>query len=446
MKRQPPERRFSAAVGRIGRWAGDRAWLRSMYRRLLPDSLRESVSSALREHGQRRLRFERTLLWDAEAPDNLQPYVMADTAPSEGVGLLGYFRGQFGLGECARAYARALLDAGYPASLREADVDVPHSMGDSRLLAHLGQGPEHDIQIVFVNPDHFARVVERSTSAKQYIIGFWFWELAQVPSSWQSALDAVDEVMVASEFVAEAFRAVTDKPVTRITYPLYPAECSSLGRADFGIPESSFAFLCTFDVNSAIERKNPSAVIRAFRAAFADDDRDVFLMLKSANGHRRPDQLQRLLNEIGDDGRIVLRDDVIDVRHLRALQHCCDAYVSLHRAEGLGLGMAECMKAGKPVIATGWSGNRQFMTEDNSLLVDSVPILVRRGEYPDAEGMSWAEPDEGHAAELMRRLVDDRTWAARIGSRAARDIDETLSPAQAARDLVERLKAIREQR
>ncbi|MDI9238728.1 glycosyltransferase family 4 protein [Lysobacter sp. LF1] len=427
-------RSLSATVSRAGRWAASQSWLLAAYK-LMPMRIRQGVSSTFGAHVQRSLGFERTARWDEDVafwrPER-EP-----SAPSDdgiGVNLVGYFSGQFGLAESARAYAKALIDAGCPISLHEADIDVPHSMGDRTMRSLMGAGARHGVDIVFVNPDHFASALERMPvgSRRPRIVGFWFWELAEVPRQWLPAIEAVDEIMVATEFVADAFRAVTDKPVTTINYPLQIPISSRLARSDFGIPENAYAFLCTFDFNSAIERKNPMAVVRAFRAAFASGRDDFFLMIKSSNGGRQPDQLRRLLDEIGDDQRIQVRDDVIEGHHLHALQHACDAYVSLHRAEGLGLGMAESMRIGKPVVATGWSGNMAFMNERNSLLVDYTLTQVEAGQYPNATGMLWAEPNLDSAASLMRKLADDREWGRNIGRRAAVDIAETLSPARSA--------------
>ncbi|QWF19878.1 glycosyltransferase family 4 protein [Lysobacter capsici] len=398
----------------------------------------------------RSLSFERSSRWDeaagSEVPDaGARATTDRHERAAEGVNLLGYFRGQFGLAESARAYAAALLRAGYPVALRDADIDVPHGMNDRSMEPWLGRELPYGSTLVFVNPDHFESALDQADVAARdgrYVIGFWFWELAKVPIEWLPAIARVDEIMVATDFVAEAFRAITDKPVTKVGFPLFEIEYSQLQRADFGMPANAFSFLCTFDFNSSIERKNPLAVIRAFRQAFAEDRRDVFLMVKSSNGHRNPAALRQLLEAIGGDTRIALKDDIIDTRHLRALQRCSDAYVSLHRAEGLGLGMAESMKLGKPVIATGWSGNMEFMTEENSLLVDSRLIAVKPGEYPLAEGLQWAEPDIAHAASLMRRVADDKALAERIGRRAMADVSRTLSPDRTARSLTDRLSGL----
>jgi len=122
------------------------------------------------------------------------------------------------------------------------------------------------------------------------------------------------------------------------------------------------------------------------------------------------------------------------------LQSVCDAYVSLHRSEGLGLGLAECMMQGKPAIATRWSGNLDFMTSDNSALVDYALVPVGEGEYPMSNpGDLWAEPDVEHAARLMRRMVDDRAWREGLAVRGRHDVRETLSPARTAERIRARL-------
>lgn len=344
--------------------------------------------------------------------------------------MLGYLRGQFGLGVSARAYTQALMEVGYPVSLHDAQVAIPHANDDRTLDTHLDVvSPTFDTTLVFVNPDHFAEAMAALGPAARpkRLVACWFWELPRVPEAWRGAVEAVDEIVVATEFVADSFRAMTDTPVTRIPFPLQSIPPSGLRRHDVGLPDDAFVFLCTFDCNSSIDRKNPAAVVDAFQAAFPASRTDVRLLLKSSNGHRNPDALRRLLAQTAGDERILLRDDVIDVRHLNALQAMCDAYVSLHRAEGLGLGMAECMRLGKVVIATGWSGNMDFMNEGNSLLVDYQLVPVQPGQYPHGEGQVWAEPDVAHAAERMQQAVDHPASVAARVANARRDIEESMS-------------------
>ena len=431
----------------LAAWIRRQAWLRVIYR-LFPTSIRDKANVLM--SAQARRRFPRTPAWDRPIPDAvgapLPSPAAAPVSTSGGVNILGYIRGQFGLAESARMYARALIGDGVPVSLYDIDLGLPHGWDDRSLDSYISTALPHDVSIIFVNPDYLDRALDlvgRERLQGRYLIACWFWELEQIPASWIPAIAQVDEIMVASGFVEDAFRRIADRPILRVPLPLSPVADSGLQRADFGLDEGAFIFLCTFDFNSWIARKNPFAVITAFRQAFGPERTDVRLLVKSSNGHRHPAGMHALLAAAGGDARIIIRDEVIARAHVNALQRCCDAYVSLHRAEGFGLGLAECMAMGKPVIATGWSGNLEFMTEDNACLVDYTLVPVAEGEYLDAEGASWAEADIASTASAMRRLADCPAEAARIGARGQADVLARLSPTLAATSIQNRLAAIR---
>jgi glycosyltransferase involved in cell wall biosynthesis len=303
----------------------------------------------------------------------------------------------------------------------------------------------HAVNLIFVNPDYLEQAMAAIGSERlgsRYTIACWFWELEKFPEEWLPALKLVDEVMVSTRFIETAVAQVTDKPVWRAPLAVGEVPDSGLMRADFGLDEDAFVFLNSFDFNSFLTRKNPLAAIDAFRRAFADGHENVRLLIKTGNGHRHPEKLRELLNAVADDRRILVRDEVIDRADLQALQRCIDAYVSLHRAEGFGLGLAECMRMGKPVIATAWSGNMEFMTPENSCLVDYTLVSVGEGEYLHWAGQRWAEADVDQAAAYMRRLVEDPAFAARVGAQAALDIRRTLSPAVTAQQIIGRMEAL----
>ncbi|MCI2261668.1 glycosyltransferase family 4 protein [Xanthomonas indica] len=392
------------------------------YRALLPARLRRLIRRQRETVLPASLRFSNIAEWPPAAARGAlaRPSQTETGASTKGANLLGYISGEFGLGVSARAYASALLSVGYPIAIVDADIDIPHSRQDRSLEAYAGMTePSFDTTVVFVNPDHFDAAMAAFRKLKPpsgRVIGCWFWELPRVPDAWMAAVQQVDEIVVATEFVAEAFRAVTDKPVTKIPFPLLPTPASALTRAHLGLPDDAFVFLCTFDCNSSLERKNPGGVIKAFREAFPAVQDDVRLLLKSSNGERSPAFLIQLAGLIGEDSRILLRDGVIDASHVAAMHELSDCYISLHRAEGLGLGMAESMRLGKPVIATGWSGNCDFMDESNSFLVDYRLVPVLEGQYPHGEGQSWAEPDTADAARQMRSVVRDRGRAANVAA------------------------------
>jgi glycosyltransferase involved in cell wall biosynthesis len=374
-----------------------------------------------------------------------EPGVPIAYPPSAGVNIFAYFRGQFGLGESARLYARALIDSGYPVALHDIDISAPHGWGDRSLDRYIGDVAPYRVNLIFVNPDYLAQAlasIDRAKMEGRYVIACWFWELERVPDDWLWAVQQVDEIMVASAFVEQAFRQVTDKPILRVPIPISDAGDSGLAREQFGLPRDSFIFLNTFDFNSSWHRKNPIAAVKAFRLAFPRMREDVRLLIKSSNGHHYPEQLHQLLAAAAGDPRILVRDDVIDRRHVHALQRCADAYVSLHRAEGFGLGLAEAMALGKPVIGTAWSGNLEFMTAENSCLVDYRLVPVGEDEYPHAQGTQWAQVDIEHAAASMRRVVDAPGFASRIGAQAAADIRDKLSPVTAGSKIIERLNRL----
>lgn len=349
---------------------------------------------------------------------------------SPGVNMLGYARGEFGVAENVRSYARALEQAGHPFLIFNFDVGTASRQQDRSMERHFSDTLSYADNVFFINADQMqiARdVLGREAFAGHHNIGFWVWELAKFPRDWHGAFDLVDEVWAPTEFVREAIAASTSKPVLRMPKAIEFEAPTGMDRAYFGLPKDEFLFLFSYDFNGFIARKNPEAVIAAFRQAFADGITGVRLLVKSVNGSRFPDKLEALQRSVTDDARIEVREGFLSREEMSGLQNSVDCYVSLHRAEGFGLGMAECMYLGKPVIATAYSGNLDFMGSDNSLLVDFNMIPLRAGDYPCWEGQHWADPDVMHAARLMRQVFDDREFARRIGTTAAASIRRTNS-------------------
>ena len=416
----------------------------SAYRKL-PVYWRAGIARFLGEGSARALRFPRTAAWH-RALRAAKLETRPDPDPSgPGVNILGYVRGDSGLAESARLYARALAGAGVPVSLFDVD-ESPVVARDNHVPVYgLSETLSHETCIVFVNPDRLAAVLNRIGSQRlqgKHLIACWFWELETLPDAWLPATRCVDEFLAPGSFVGNAIRQATDKPLLLAPQPLCPRIDSGLRRADFGLEEGKFVFLAAFDFNSACERKNPLAAVDAFKRAFGPERDDVRLLVKSTNAAGYPDATASLLKEVSGDPRIVVRDDRIEREHLVALQRCCDAMVSLHRAEGFGLVLAEFMSMGKPVVATRWSGNMDYMNEANSCLVDFRLVPVGAGQYPGAEGARWAEPDIDDAVRRMRRLVDEPGFAATIGRQAATDIRRSNGDAYAANRIRERLHEI----
>jgi len=425
-----------------GRLASIRGWF--------PLSVKRRIREALERPTTDGFRFHRTLDWQSSAAAALDKWVTPDfpkpvSLRVEGVNLYGYFSRWLGLGECARLHAHAMLATGYPVALHDVDIDIPHDRKDRTLAPHFGSASSFTRDLIFVNPDHWEDTllsIGSLAGAGRYVIGYWFWELENFPRDWLFAIDKVDEIMVSSTFVEQCLRRVCDKPITHVPMPVAIGRDSGLQRSHFGLCADDYVFFCSFDFNSSVTRKNPYAVIEAFRLAFPRGDEKVTLLIKSSNGDRHTASLRSLLALAAADPRITIKDDLLERHDLRALHRCIDVYVSMHRSEGFGLGIAEAMCMGKPVVATAYSGNMDFMTTSNSCLVDYQMIDLQPGDYPHAEGQRWADPDPHHAARHFERLYLDRALGARLGDQAARDLARDFSVEACMKVMMQRLRRV----
>jgi glycosyltransferase involved in cell wall biosynthesis len=326
-----------------------------------------------------------------------------------GANLVGFFHAEFGQGEVARRLATAFRHAGLPFAaipLRK----IPH-----RYIPHRQDhpfpieqsDPVYDVNVVCLNAEHFpsyAETIGREVLAGRYTVGIWFWETDRFPEELLPALDYVDEIWVASGFVADAVSAETSKPVVTFPLPVLVPEISPISPETFGMGEEEF-FLFAFDFLSTVERKNPAGVIEAFRGAVGPDDR-AQLLIKTINGDKRPEELRELQALADSHDAIVIHDGYLPPDEVAGLTAAARGYISLHRSEGFGLTIAEAMALGKPAIATAYSGNLQFMDEENSWLVPYRLTTVPEGVGPYPAGASWADPDAYAAGRMIRALLD----------------------------------------
>jgi glycosyltransferase involved in cell wall biosynthesis len=232
------------------------------------------------------------------------------------------------------------------------------------------------------------------------------------------------------------------KPVHKLRPPVRVHLDRPYRRSEFSIPDDRFVFLFSFDFNSFVDRKNPADLVAAFRLAFPHTDQRAMLFVKSMNGDKNPQGLESLRRLISGDTRIVLYDQFLTRDAMFGLESIADSYVSLHRAEGFGLGLAESMALGKPVIGTAYSGNMEFMNASNSCLVGYSLVDIEENQYPYGAGKLWADPDVEQAAFHMRRLVDDPEYASAIGKSAAEYMRNEFSLEKCGQALASRLAAI----
>lgn len=427
--------RLSAASLALIDWSCRQRWALTLYRRI-PARWRHRLRRGL----------ERAAFVPAAPGAPSAPPPVAAPSASDGLNLVGYARGEFGVAEVLRNFAAVLRDAGLPFSVRNVEIGVASRQNDRRLDADLDDTLPQDVTLFCINADQMPVVHEHlgaSAFAGRYTIGCWFWELERFPSRWHGAFALVDEIWVLSDFVRDAIAACTDKPVHVMPLALQLPPQPALPRHALGLPDDAFVVLSSFDFNSWMTRKNPQAAIAAFRAAFPPMRRDVRLLIKTINGERQPSALRTLREAAAGDDRIEIRDGFLDREGMWALQAACDAYLSLHRSEGFGLGLAECMALGRPVVATAYSGNLQFMDAGNSALVPYRLVPVAEGDYPDWHGQHWADPDVQAAAALLRRLADDPAEASRLGRNARESLLRRFSAEAGAAAIRARLAQIR---
>lgn len=376
--------------------------------------------------------------------EDLRPSVMQvddiGRAP-DGVDLVGYLKAELGVGEAGRLAAAALSAAGIPVS----PIACRGSANRKHHPFEVSGTAMHDIVLLAVNADQTG-IVRHEFGGDffrgRYIIGQWFWELSTFPR--QLAYLLVHEVWAATRHMYDAM-AASAPPNTHVVHmplPLVaPHVAQGVSRDDLGL-DDRFTFLFAFDLLSVFERKNPLAVVDAFCRAFAPGE-GPRLVIKTINGSRRIKDLERLRWACRDRDDIRVWDGYLDHGMSGALTAACDCYVSLHRAEGLGLTMSEAMALGKPVIATGYSGNLDFMSDETAVLIPWTPVAVGPNAAPYDPSATWAEPDVEAAAAAMRRMADDPAEAARLGRAAQSDLAARFSPDVVGRRMSERLAEIR---
>ncbi len=339
-------------------------------------------------------------------------------APAAGVNIAAHFRYPSGLQEAAFGVDHALARAGRPTSRRDLPVLLECDWRD-RADYHGTEVYDTTIYIAAVNtfPDLWVKRAGLHWRPGVRRIAVWYWELEEVPAEWVPRLGWPDEVWAPTAFVAAAFRKVVPVPVRPMLPGVGLPAVERRPRAYFGLPDGVL-FLVTFDMGSVMARKNPLAALDAFRQAFPGGRPGVHLAVKVSRGDARPAHLAALTAAIQATPNATLIDRVLTREDTVALLAAADCYVSLHRSEGLGLGMAESMLLGKPVIATNYSGNLDFMTADTAYLVGYDRVAVGDDNPPYPPASHWADPHVGEAADYMRRVIDAPDEARALGARA----------------------------
>ena len=387
--------RYSAAVVSV---SPPLPWTRRLWR-ALPRSARRAaagqVAAMLAPH-----------------PDAVPPTTMP------GLAVAGELDRESGLGEGARLMLQAAASAGYqvyPLCLTDRAAPLP---------------PPGVPVVVHANAPHFAAALlglPHALVRGRLVIGYWAWDLPVAPAGWRVGLDFVHEIWVPSRFTERALAPLAAaalggaRKLRRIPHPaaVRPPCPSPLGRKEFGFEPETVVVLTCFSLASSFERKNPLGTIAAFRAAFGDRA-DRLLVIKVTGAHSFPADLARLRTALSACNNIRLDTRLLPAADVHAMMACADIVLSLHRAEGFGLVPAEAMLLGKPVIATSWSGNMDYMTAASAALVGYrlIRAVDPRGVFT-APGAMWAEPNQNEAVAQLRRLANDPAARAALGAAAA---------------------------
>ena len=359
-----------------------------------------------------------------------------------GVNVAGYLTGEFGLGEAGRADIRCLQKVGVPYAANNFAVSNHSSMDTS--IRDFSKNNPYIFNLVHINMDkidEFASAWGEPYFNGRHNIAYWVWELSSFPETYDGAFRRFNEIWTPSSFSMDAISMVSPVPVVRVPHAVEVDSSAMPNRIYFGLPEDKFVFLMVFDFYSLLGRKNPLGAVRAFRKAF-EGEKGVVLVIKHINAKADLGQLSILEKELRGL-QIVEFKNHMRKREVNSLMASCDCYVSLHRSEGFGLTIAEMMAIGKPVVATGYSGNMDFMNLNNSFPVRYKLIELEQDILPYKKGNIWAEPDEDHAAELMRLVFKNKKQRERISVEAAKTIEAEFSPEVVGKRYRERLLRIK---
>ena len=397
--------------------------------------------SALRRLWQRLPQTTRTqILFDVSRMLAPQP----DANPRGGfpLAIAGLFSTASGVGEGARLAYASLEGAGYA----PAAFDLSAAFGQSELHERAHRRalmPGAGSLIVHHNGPylpHALWALGRARVRGRCIIGYWAWELPRLPDNWHMSFRYLHEIWVPSTFTRDAVAAATDKPVHVVPHPLPPMTLTPDMRRKLGLPADALIVLNVFHLGSAFSRKNPLAAIAAFRKAFGDASNCVLAIKVIDNGAQWA--RRELDAAIAGANNIRLIEGMLPEADMAGLMAAADIVISLHRSEGFGLVPAQAMALGKPVVATAWSGNLDFMNKNNSALVSYSLIPARDPEGTfESDDQCWADANIEEAAAWLRRLAGDAELRARMGAVAAKDIAAQLAPHQIARKMAALIEA-----
>lgn len=360
-----------------------------------------------------------------------------------GVNLIGNICAESGLGQSCRLVASALDKTGFPLSIYKYEQLGAEGQGDHSWKNRLSKELPYDVNLIHINPHELGLAfIQQDASVwnYRYNIGYWLWELEEFPDEWTPCFQCLDEIWAPSEFICNAIRKKTTLPVRCMPYYVDVHIGTIYERKHFGIPEDKFLYLMMYDQSSCMERKNPIGVLNAFKMAFEKENENVGLVIKINNP--TPESRKQIRSVLDGYTNVYLIEETLSRDEVNSLTKCVDVVVSLHRAEGFGLVLAEAMLLGTPTVATNWSSNTEFMNENVACMVDYELITIEKDMPPFKAGNRWADANLDQAAGYMKKLYEDKEYYEMIRKNAKEYAEEKLGMDQAAGRMRERLKEI----
>ncbi|WP_229724940.1 glycosyltransferase family 4 protein [Paenibacillus abyssi] len=363
----------------------------------------------------------------------------------DGVNIIGYSRAEMGIGESCRIAAKCFSTTETPFGIVNFTGTNSARMMDTTWIHKEIEKPIYNVNVFHINAEQMTEIYAKYGNDifdNRYNIGYWHWELQDFPDGWKESFSLVNEVWVPSTFVADAIAMKSPVPVVKIPHGIEVRIEEERNRSYFGLPEQAFLFLTMYDLKSYQERKNPKASIEAFKQAFSPDNESVGLVIKVNSAKGDSEEMRILSDLIANYKNIYLIRETLTRNDTNSLLSVTDCYVSLHRSEGFGLGLAEAMYLGKPVIGTNWSSNTDFMDHNNSCPVNYKLIRLGVNHGPYESHQYWADPDVEHASQYMTRLVNDENYRALIAHNGQVTIRQDYSPGAIGRLIEKRLHHI----
>ncbi len=303
----------------------------------------------------------------------------------QGINIVGYTEAMFGLGEAVRLNIAAATKHNIPLSLINYEKVKKNNKHEYAFPYSINL-----VQISLNDLESFFGVINPNFFKGKYTILFLVWESEYMAPEHIENLSLFNEIWTTSRYCKTIFEKIFKNPIIIVPHPVEVDLEPVINKKSINFfDENKFSFLFLFSYHSSIERKNPFFLVEAFKTAFEDNDK-VELVIKTVGGNHYKKAKQHLHQCASKN--IKIYDTELDKNSVDHLINSCDSYVSMHHSEGFGLTLAEAMYLGKPVIATNYSGNTEFMNEENSFLVDYKLGLIENPDNNFCSNTLWANP------------------------------------------------------